>query len=246
MDHHLAPQPRRFVTGLATAVVAAAAGLAVAGFTGGGPGHATAHDRMRKLWEDHIVWTRMTIVSFAEGNADLQPTLDRLLRNQDDIGDAVKPFYGRKAGKQLTALLEEHINGAVDLPAPDARHRRGKERQRGRRLPTSRQPAELAARRDALDDAHPSRPDPGRGGGPDRRRLRRGHPRLRSDPPAHPEDGRRAERRDRRPVFRALLARVRKRPPAVPGGRLSFAWQRTRTESYIEPREALEAAGLRE
>jgi hypothetical protein len=135
MDHHLAPQPRRFVTGLATAVVAAVAGVAVAGFTGGGPGHATAHDhpaaavasskvsgkelrlhdRMRKLWEDHIVWTRMTIVSFAEGNADLQPTLDRLLRNQDDIGDAVKPFYGRKAGNQLTALLEEHINGAVDL-----------------------------------------------------------------------------------------------------------------------------------
>jgi len=135
MDHDLANQPRRFVTGLATAAVAAAAGLAVAGFTGGGPGHATAHDhpaaavasskvsgkelrlhdRMRKLWEDQIVWTRMTIVSFAEGSADLQPTLDRLLRNQDDIGDAVKPLYGRKVGNQLTALLEEHINGAVDL-----------------------------------------------------------------------------------------------------------------------------------
>jgi hypothetical protein len=135
MDHHLTHSPRRFVTGLAAAAVAAAAGVALAGFTSTGPGHATAHDhasavaaskqvsgkelrlhdRMRKLWEDHIVWTRMTIVSFAEGNADLQPTLDRLLRNQEDIGDAIKPFYGGKAGNQLTALLEEHINGAVDL-----------------------------------------------------------------------------------------------------------------------------------
>jgi hypothetical protein len=135
MDHHLAHQPRRLLTGLATAAVAAAAGLALAGLTGGGPGHVAAHDhptavvasskvsgkelrlhdRMRKLWEDHIVWTRMAIVSFAEGNPDLQPTLDRLLRNQDDIGDAIKPFFGRKAGNRLTELLEEHINGAVDV-----------------------------------------------------------------------------------------------------------------------------------
>jgi hypothetical protein len=73
------------------------------------------HDKMRKLWEDHIAWTRMAIVSFAEGNPDLQPTLDRLLRNQEDIGDAIKPFYGRKAGNALISLLTDHINGAVDL-----------------------------------------------------------------------------------------------------------------------------------
>lgn len=138
MDHHLTHPTPRFLIGLVAAAVAAAAGLALAGFTGSGAGHATAHDhadavaaskkasgkelrlhdKMRRLWEDHIVWTRMTIVSFAEGNPDLQPTLDRLLRNQDDIGDAVKPFYGGKAGKQLTVLLEEHINGAVDVLVP--------------------------------------------------------------------------------------------------------------------------------
>jgi hypothetical protein len=39
----------------------------------------------------------------------------RLLRNQDDIGDAIKPYYGRAAGNQLTALLKEHILGAVAL-----------------------------------------------------------------------------------------------------------------------------------
>jgi hypothetical protein len=73
------------------------------------------HDAMRKLWEDHITWTRLAIVSFAAGLPDLQATEDRLLANQKDIGDAIKPFYGRKAGNDLTQLLREHILGAVAL-----------------------------------------------------------------------------------------------------------------------------------
>src|SRR3954463_14023555 len=63
------------------------------------------HDGMRKLWEDHITWTRLAIVSFAAGAADLKATEPRLLRTQTDIGDAFKPYYGAKAGRQLTALL---------------------------------------------------------------------------------------------------------------------------------------------
>jgi hypothetical protein len=70
---------------------------------------------MRALWEDHIVWTRQVITSFASDHPDLGPSLDRLLRNQDDIGDAIKPFYGDAAGEQLSTLLREHITGAADL-----------------------------------------------------------------------------------------------------------------------------------
>ena len=73
------------------------------------------HDAMRKLWEDHITWTRLAIVSFAGGLPDLPVTEARLLRNQVDIGNAVKPYYGRTAGNRLTALLREHILGAVAL-----------------------------------------------------------------------------------------------------------------------------------
>ena len=76
---------------------------------------AAFHDGMRQLWEDHIVWTREFIVSFAADGADLSAVTDRLLRNQDDIGDAIKPFYGDAAGEQLSALLREHILGAAAL-----------------------------------------------------------------------------------------------------------------------------------
>jgi hypothetical protein len=73
------------------------------------------HDAMRKLWEDHITWTRLFIVSFAADLPDLAPTTDRLLQNQVDIGDAIKPFYGKAAGHRLTHLLTEHITTAATL-----------------------------------------------------------------------------------------------------------------------------------
>ena len=73
------------------------------------------HDAMRKLWEDHVTWTRLYIVSFAAGLPDTQLAAERLLRNQEDIGNAIKPFYGDAAGDGLTALLRPHILIAADL-----------------------------------------------------------------------------------------------------------------------------------
>jgi hypothetical protein len=73
------------------------------------------HDEMRRLWEDHITWTRLFIVSATDDLPDTAATTRRLLRNQQDIGDAVKPFYGRAAGERLTALLKQHITMAAEL-----------------------------------------------------------------------------------------------------------------------------------
>jgi hypothetical protein len=70
---------------------------------------------LRRLWEDHITWTRLYIVSAVSNLPDAQVTAERLLRNQDDIGNAIKPFYGDDAGKRLTELLRAHITGAADL-----------------------------------------------------------------------------------------------------------------------------------
>jgi len=70
---------------------------------------------MRKLWEDHIQLTRVYLVSAIADLPDSEAAAERLLKNQEDIGNAIKPFYGDEAGEQLTTLLKEHITIAVDL-----------------------------------------------------------------------------------------------------------------------------------
>ncbi len=76
---------------------------------------AAFHQAMDRLWEDHITWTRMVIVDFAAGLPDLKVAETRLLRNQADIGNAIKPYYGAAAGAQLTHLLRTHILEAVPV-----------------------------------------------------------------------------------------------------------------------------------
>ena len=122
-----------------TALVALFSALAALAFSGGmdmaqahgnKPHHATHHARpaltpkgvafrmdMRKLWEDHITWTRLAIISLEGGTPDTNATVARLLENQVDIGNAVKPFYGKAAGNALTGLLREHILIAADVIA---------------------------------------------------------------------------------------------------------------------------------
>jgi hypothetical protein len=102
---------------------------------------------MRKLWSDHVIWTRCyiipavagphgvmdvaehlplgeagsTVASTAQAALTAMPMSDadaaagRLLKNQDDIGNAIVPFYGQAAGDKLTALLKQHITIAVEL-----------------------------------------------------------------------------------------------------------------------------------
>jgi hypothetical protein len=70
---------------------------------------------MPKLWTDHVVWTRDYIIAAAGDQPDAKAAATRLMKNQEDIGNAVATFYGGPAGQQLTTLLKEHITIAVDL-----------------------------------------------------------------------------------------------------------------------------------
>ncbi|HKF17631.1 MAG TPA: hypothetical protein VKF14_10635, partial [Candidatus Dormibacteraeota bacterium] len=93
-------------------------GVAAASAPGGALlNRVTFNQQMRKLWEDHITWTRLFIVSAAAGLPDQSPTANRLFQNQVDIGNAVKPFYGDAAGNQLAALLHDHIALAAQIIA---------------------------------------------------------------------------------------------------------------------------------
>ena len=69
----------------------------------------------RKLWIDHVSWTRSLIISDLASLEDKGPVLERLLRNQDDIGNSIKPYYGEEAGNKLASLLREHIKIATQV-----------------------------------------------------------------------------------------------------------------------------------
>ena len=113
-----------------TALVALFSALTALAVSSGHPAHAhevpaaTAatsqseiafRNDLRALWEDHIVWTRLAIISLVNGSPDTDATVARLLRNQTDLGDAVKPYYGDAAGGELTTKLRGHILIAADL-----------------------------------------------------------------------------------------------------------------------------------
>ncbi|MGM9922905.1 MAG: glycosyltransferase [Bacillus sp. (in: firmicutes)] len=73
------------------------------------PSSVHLKNSFRKLWIDHTIWTRSYIVSAISDLEDQDKVLKRLLKNQDDIGNAIKPFYGQAAGNKLAKLLREHI-----------------------------------------------------------------------------------------------------------------------------------------
>ena len=72
-------------------------------------------DEMRRLWNDHVLYTRLYIVSATQKLGDKDATAKRLMRNQEEIGDAIKPYYGDAAGEKLETLLKEHITIATEI-----------------------------------------------------------------------------------------------------------------------------------
>lgn len=70
---------------------------------------------MQELWSDHMQWTYSTVDAFYHNPKSLDAHLARLLKNQQEIGAAVVPYYGQVAGDKLAALLTTHIQQAVPV-----------------------------------------------------------------------------------------------------------------------------------
>lgn len=81
------------------------------------PTHCALRTDMRKLWSDHVWWTRDYLITAIADMPDAKVTADRLLKNQEDIGTAIAGYYGKAAGEKLTALLKDHILIAADVVA---------------------------------------------------------------------------------------------------------------------------------
>ena len=86
-------------------------------------GHSMDHGRtglatsMRDLWADHVVWTRNYIIAATSDSPSADAAAKRLLANQEQLGQAIVPYYGQEAGTKLTNLLKDHILIAVDVVA---------------------------------------------------------------------------------------------------------------------------------
>ena len=66
-------------------------------------------EQMNLVWEQHIMWTRMLLISIAENLKDLEATQTRLLRNPKDIADVFRPYYGNNIASEIQRLLTEHL-----------------------------------------------------------------------------------------------------------------------------------------
>ena len=70
---------------------------------------------LRKLFTDHGVYTKFVINGIVDGTQDVSDLVKRLLQNQVDIGNQLKPILGEEKGKRLTYLLLQHIELAAEV-----------------------------------------------------------------------------------------------------------------------------------
>ena len=73
------------------------------------------NNQMRKLWMEHVVWTKLAIMSMASDSQDTSFVSERLLRNAPDIGKLFATYYGPVIGQQYSELLKQHLLIAADL-----------------------------------------------------------------------------------------------------------------------------------
>lgn len=70
---------------------------------------------MRSLWEEHVAWTRMAIISLTFNLPDIDFVLTRLLKNATDMGNMIRRLYGDIAAETYGNLIKEHLLLAADL-----------------------------------------------------------------------------------------------------------------------------------
>ena len=69
----------------------------------------------RLLWEQHVYWTRMIIISIVFNLPDIKYVQERLLRNAPDMGNSLRPFYGDQIADRYAELIKEHLVLAAEL-----------------------------------------------------------------------------------------------------------------------------------
>lgn len=76
---------------------------------------AELNQTFRTLWEQHVAWTRMLIISIAADLPDQAPVTERLLRNPPDMAAVFRRYYGDKIASQFSSLFRDHLVIAAQL-----------------------------------------------------------------------------------------------------------------------------------
>lgn len=72
-------------------------------------------NHLRLLWEQHVYWTRMVILSMAFDLPDVELVTNRLLQNPKDFEAVLIPFYGEDVASEFAKLFTSHIAIAAEL-----------------------------------------------------------------------------------------------------------------------------------
>lgn len=57
------------------------------------------HTNMRKLCENHSIWIRNVLFCVIDDLPGKKQATEHLMENRIEIGNAVKPYYGKDAGR---------------------------------------------------------------------------------------------------------------------------------------------------
>lgn len=72
-------------------------------------------DTNRRLWMEHVLWTRFFIISTVFSLPDLSFVTQRLLQNPLDFAKELQPLYDKQVAMQFKQLFTEHLLIAAQL-----------------------------------------------------------------------------------------------------------------------------------
>lgn len=78
-------------------------------------GQLNLMNELRKLWEQHVMWTRSFIISAVDDLGDLDLVTKRLLRNPTDFEKVLAIYYGKEKADQFRILFEDHLKIAGEI-----------------------------------------------------------------------------------------------------------------------------------
>ncbi|MDP4119544.1 MAG: LysM domain-containing protein [Bacillota bacterium] len=69
----------------------------------------TLSNNLRRVWFEHVLWTRLLIISIVDNLLDTDAVTNRLLQNPNDIAKIFMPYYGADDAKIISNLLTQHL-----------------------------------------------------------------------------------------------------------------------------------------